>query len=197
MPKPEKVLQFLAADLEEALGDEVLSVAVHGSWALGDFTAGQSDLDVLVVMATDTTAATLAAVHDVHARLDAEFPEWGDGYVEVEYVSVEAIRAVVPGTDEAHPMISVGKGEPLHALGHHVGQTRPRKPSSRPPRAAPGRRVGAGVHGMTDGLSQLAQPARTERSRAAEPGPALMGTGRAVIAALTVATALRSNRTSF
>ena len=116
MAKPGEVLARLAADLVEALSDQLLSLALHGSWALGDFTPGRSDLDVLAVMATDPTAATLAALHEVHARLTTDFPEWGDGHVEVEYVSVEAIRAVVQGTDESHPMISVGKGEPLHEL---------------------------------------------------------------------------------
>ena len=116
MAKPEEVLARLAADLQEALGNELLSVAVHGSWALGDFTPGHSDLDVLAVLATDPTPATLAALHEVHARLGTDFPEWGEGHVEVEHVSVEAIRAVVQGTDESHPMISVGKGEPLHEL---------------------------------------------------------------------------------
>lgn len=116
MAEPEVVLAYLAADLVETLGDQLLSLALHGSWALGDFTPGNSDLDVLAVMATDPTAATLAALHEVHARLGADFPEWGDGYVEVEYVSVAAVRAVVQGTDESHPMISVGKGEPLHEL---------------------------------------------------------------------------------
>jgi len=116
MAKPEEVLARLAADLAAALDDQLLSVALHGSWALGDFTPGRSDLDLLAVMSTDPTPATLAALHEVHARLGANFPEWGDGQVEVEYVSVEAIRAVVRGWDESHPMISVGKGEPLHVL---------------------------------------------------------------------------------
>jgi predicted nucleotidyltransferase len=116
MAKPEDVLARLAADLQEALGDELLSVAIHGSWALGDFSPGRSDLDVLAVMANDPTPATLAALHEVHARLGTDFPEWGDGHVEVEYVSVESIRAVVEGTGESPPMISVGKGEPLHEL---------------------------------------------------------------------------------
>jgi len=117
MAKPEEdVLARLAADLQEALGDELLSVAIHGSWALGDFSPGRSDLDVLAVMANDPTPATLAALHEVHARLGTDFPEWGDGHVEVEYVSVESIRAVVEGTGESPPMISVGKGEPLHEL---------------------------------------------------------------------------------
>ena len=115
MADPEEVLARLAADLERVLGGGLLSLALHGSWALGDFTPGRSDLDVLAVMATDPTAATLAALHEVHARLATDFPEW-DGHVEVEYVSVEAIRAVVQGTDESHPMISVGNGEPLHEV---------------------------------------------------------------------------------
>jgi hypothetical protein len=116
MAEPEVVLAHLAADLVETSGDQLLSLALHGSWALGDFTPGNSDLDVLAVMATDPTAATLAALHKVHARLATDFPEWGEGYVEVEYVSVAAIRAVVQGTGESRPMISVGKGEPLHEL---------------------------------------------------------------------------------
>src|SRR5215207_9576778 len=77
MVKPGEVLARLAADLVEALGDQLLSLALHGSWALGDFTPGRSDLDVLAVMATDPRAATLAALHEVHARLTTDFPEWG------------------------------------------------------------------------------------------------------------------------
>jgi predicted nucleotidyltransferase len=61
MAKPEEVLARLAADLVETLGDQLLSVAVHGSWALGDFTPGHSDLDVLAVMATDTTPGPVPA----------------------------------------------------------------------------------------------------------------------------------------
>lgn len=116
MANPEEVLARLAVDLVEALGNDLLSVAVHGSWALGDFTPGHSDLDVLAVLATDPTPATLTTLRGVHARLGTDFPEWGDGHVEVEYVSVDAINSVVQGTDESHPMISVGKGEQLHEL---------------------------------------------------------------------------------
>lgn len=122
MADPEELLARLAADLAQVLGGELLSLAVHGSWALGDFTPGRSDLDVLAVMATDPTAGALAALHKVHARLAIDFPEW-DGHVEVEYVSAEAVRAVLEGTDASHPMISIGPGEPLHeveASRHYV-----------------------------------------------------------------------------
>jgi predicted nucleotidyltransferase len=122
MAEPAEVLARLAAELAEVLGDDLLSLALHGSWALGDFAPGRSDLDVLAVMATDPTAATLAGLDDVHARLDTDFPEW-NGHVEVEYVSAEAVEAVVQGADESHPMIRVSPGEPLHeveASRHYV-----------------------------------------------------------------------------
>jgi predicted nucleotidyltransferase len=115
MAKPAAVLTRLAAELAEVLGDDLLSLALHGSWALGDFAPGRSDLDVLAVMATDPTAATLAGLDDVHARLGTDFPEW-NGHVEVDYVSVRAVEAVVQGIAESHPMIRISPGEPLHEV---------------------------------------------------------------------------------
>ena len=122
MAQPTEVLASLAAELVAVLGDDLLSLALHGSWALGDFAPGRSDLDVLAVMATDPTAATLADLEDLHARLDTEFPEW-NGHVEVDYVSAEAVEAVVQGVDQSHPMIRISPGEPLHeveASRHYV-----------------------------------------------------------------------------
>jgi hypothetical protein len=122
MAEPAEVLASLAAQLAEVFGDDLLSLGLHGSLALGDFAPGRSDLDVLAVMATDPTTATLAALNDVHARLDTDFPEW-IGHVEVDYISVEAVKAVVQGTDESHPMIRISPGEPLHeveASRHYV-----------------------------------------------------------------------------
>jgi predicted nucleotidyltransferase len=109
------VLTRLAAELAEVLGEDLLSLALHGSLVLGDFAPGRSDLDVLAVMATDPTAATLAGLVDVHARLETDFPEW-NSHVEVDYVSAEAVEAVLHGTDESHPMIRISPGEPLHEI---------------------------------------------------------------------------------
>ena len=122
MAEPAEVLTRLAADLTEVLRDDLLSLALYGSLALGDFAPGRSDLDVLAVMAIDPTATTLARLGDVHTRLDADFPEW-NGHIEVDYVSIEAVEAVVQGTDEPHPMIRISPGEPLHhveASRHYV-----------------------------------------------------------------------------
>jgi hypothetical protein len=122
MAEPAEVLTRLAAELAEVLGDDLLSLALHGSSALGDFAPGRSDLDVLAVMAADPSATTLAGLNDVHARLDTDFPEWS-GHVEVDYVSAEAVEAVVQRTDESRPMIRISPGEPLHevkASRHYV-----------------------------------------------------------------------------
>jgi hypothetical protein len=122
MAEPADVLARLAAELSEVFDDDLWSLALHGSWTLGDFARGRSDLDLLAVMATDPTPATLAGLDEVHARLDRDFPEW-TGHVEVDYVSAEAVEAVVLGADESHPMIRISPGEPLHeveASGHYV-----------------------------------------------------------------------------
>jgi predicted nucleotidyltransferase len=115
MAEPAEVFARLAADLTEVLGDDLLSLALHGSLALGDFAPGRSDLDVLAVMATDPTATTLASLDDVHARLDTDFPEWS-GRVEVDYISAEAVEAIVQGIDESRPMIRISPREPLHEV---------------------------------------------------------------------------------
>jgi hypothetical protein len=122
MAESADVLKRLTADLAEVLGDDLLSLVLHGSWALGDLAQGRSDLDVLAVMTTDPTAATLAGLDAVHARLAMGFPEW-NGRVEVDYVSAQAVQAVVQGTDESHLMIRISPGEPLHeveASRHYV-----------------------------------------------------------------------------
>lgn len=110
---PEELLARLAADTVRVLEGELMSLTPHGSWVLGDFCPDRSDLDLLAVMATYPKAATITALQEVHARLGRDFPEW-DGRVEVEYVPIETIRAVVQGTHGPHPMITVGGGEPFH-----------------------------------------------------------------------------------
>jgi hypothetical protein len=112
---PDDLLARLAADLGEELGDELLSLSVHGSWVAGDFTLGRSDLDLLAVLARDPDARTLARLADRHAAIAAEAPEW-DGHVEVDYVSADAVAGILAGDGAQHPMVRISPGEPLHLL---------------------------------------------------------------------------------
>jgi hypothetical protein len=55
-------------------------------------------------------------LNEVHARLATEVPECGEVRAEVDYVSVDAIKAVERGTAESPPITSVTTGEPLHEV---------------------------------------------------------------------------------
>jgi hypothetical protein len=112
---PENLLGRLAAGLGEELGDELLSLSVHGSWVAGDFTPGRSDLDLLALLAHDPNERTLARLSDRHAAISTEAPEWDD-HVEVDYVSVDAVEGVLGGDGQRHPMVRISPGEPLHLL---------------------------------------------------------------------------------
>ena len=115
---PEDLLNRLAADLGEELGDELLSLSVHGSWVAGDFKLGRSDLDLLAVLAHDPGGRMLARLAALHAAIAAETPEWDD-HVEVNYVSVAAVEGVLAGDSQEHSMVSISPGEPIHLVLAH------------------------------------------------------------------------------
>src|SRR5215213_1583770 len=106
------MLSRLGAGLAEELGDELLSLSVHGSWVAGDFKLGRSDLDLLAVLAHDPDERTLARLTALHRAIAAEAPEWDD-HVEVDYVSVDAIAGVLAGDGPEHSMVRISPGEPI------------------------------------------------------------------------------------
>src|SRR3712207_5572972 len=112
---PEDLLSRLAARLGAELGDELLSLSVHGSWVAGDFAPGRSDLDLLALLAHDPDEQLLTRLTGLHAAIAAEAPDW-DGHVEVNYVSVDAVTGVLAGQAVPHPMVQISPGEPLHLL---------------------------------------------------------------------------------
>jgi predicted nucleotidyltransferase len=113
--RPERVLDRLAADIRAALGEDLVSLAVHGSWVFGDFTPGRSDLDLLAVLATDPTASLLTQLGDMHAGIERDHRDWA-GHIEVDYVSSSAVADVVRGVARSHPMIRISPGEAIHML---------------------------------------------------------------------------------
>jgi predicted nucleotidyltransferase len=106
------LLERLSRDIADALGPDLVGLYVHGSWALGDFHPGRSDVDLLAVLDTDPTAATADTLRILHARLAADHPEWADR-VEVEYLSEVALAGF---RTEPRPMVRISPGEPLHLL---------------------------------------------------------------------------------
>jgi Domain of unknown function (DUF4111) len=109
------VLDRLAADIQAALGEDLVSLAVHGSWVFGDFRPGRSDLDLLAVLATDPTATLLTQLSEVHAGVERDYPDWA-GHIEVDYLSSSAVADIVRGVARSHPMIRISPGDAIHML---------------------------------------------------------------------------------
>jgi Domain of unknown function (DUF4111) len=118
---PRQLLDRLTADLSAALGPGLLGLSVHGSWVVGDFHLGRSDLDLVAVLADDPTEATLATLTRLHAELANDHPEWYE-HVEVDYVSPYAVRDVLEGKG-GRLLVRISPGEPIHltpATSHYL-----------------------------------------------------------------------------
>ncbi|MFF0658594.1 aminoglycoside adenylyltransferase domain-containing protein [Micromonospora tulbaghiae] len=125
------VLDDLRETWRRSLADRLLGLYLHGSLVAGDFAANRSDVDLLAVLTADPDEEILDVLAELHSDLDRRHPQWA-GRVEVEYVSLDAMRAI-PGRD--HSIARVSPGESLHLLPatthrlvtwaavHHHGRT--------------------------------------------------------------------------
>ncbi|MEU6078373.1 aminoglycoside adenylyltransferase domain-containing protein [Micromonospora sp. NPDC047074] len=113
---PKMVLSDLRDAWSPALAGQLLGLYVHGSLVAGDFAEDRSDLDLLAVLDTDPDENLLAVLAGLHADLDRRHPRWA-GRIEVEYVSLAAVRDVAHGgTGRDHVIARVSPGELLHLL---------------------------------------------------------------------------------
>ncbi len=124
-----QVLRDLADDISRLLGRRLLGLYAHGSLIAGDFAPDRSDLDVFAVLSADPDQALLRPLTALHAGFDRRHSRWA-GRIEVEYVSLDALREgppshVAAGTRSpghqaagppGHVMARTSPGEPLHLL---------------------------------------------------------------------------------
>jgi predicted nucleotidyltransferase len=68
------VVTVLADRLHELLGERLVGVYLGGSLVMGDFIAGSSDYDLLVVVSGDVSSADLSRLVALHERLVDELP---------------------------------------------------------------------------------------------------------------------------
>jgi predicted nucleotidyltransferase len=106
----EAMLDLVRSSVLSALGERVVGVYLFGSLATGDFDEGVSDIDVLVVTATDLTGSEQAALRELHRHLGAGHPEWADR-VEVVYLSVDALATF---RTRRSALSVTSPGEPFH-----------------------------------------------------------------------------------
>ncbi|MGW9198705.1 aminoglycoside adenylyltransferase domain-containing protein [Micromonospora chersina] len=116
MATPETVLSDLRDAWDAALPGRLLGLYLHGSLVAGDFAADRSDLDLLAVLSVDPDENLLDVLAGLHAGLDRRHPRWA-GRIEVEYVSLDAVRDAARGrTGHDHVIARVSPGESLHLL---------------------------------------------------------------------------------
>ena len=116
MASPEMALSDLRDGWRSALNGRLLGLYLHGSLVAGDFAADRSDLDLLAVLDNDPDEDLLDLLAGLHADLDRRHPQWA-GRIEVEYVSLEAVRqAAHGGTGQDRVIARVSPGELLHLL---------------------------------------------------------------------------------
>ncbi|MEW2329034.1 aminoglycoside adenylyltransferase domain-containing protein [Micromonospora chersina] len=116
MTTPETVLSDLRDAWSAALAGRLLGLYLHGSLIAGDFATDRSDLDLLAVLGADPDENLLDVLAGLHADLDGRHPRWA-GRIEVEYVSLAAVRDAAQGrTGHDHVIARVSPGESLHLL---------------------------------------------------------------------------------
>lgn len=109
-PATDAILSELVAQINDALGDDLIGLYLYGSAVFGDFDPDSSDLDLLAITRTDIDDATFDRLRAMHDQLAAGFPAW-DNRIEVQYYAADALRHF---KTQRSPMAGISPGEPLN-----------------------------------------------------------------------------------
>ena len=93
-PDLNAVLSEWLSAIQTALGDDFIGAYLQGSFAVGDFD-GDSDVDFLVAIRTELSAAQLAELQAIHARIYDLPSPWAQ-HLEGSYFTEEALRRSDP-----------------------------------------------------------------------------------------------------
>lgn len=99
------LLHQLLEGVRAVLGHQFVGLYIHGSLASGDFDPQRSDIDFLVVTATELPDEMLTALEAMHARLTASGLRWVTR-LEGSYIPQQALRRYDPA-HARHPALRV------------------------------------------------------------------------------------------
>jgi hypothetical protein len=109
MDKVRLLLDDLTTGIRDVLGAKLLGLILWGSYVVGDFDPGISDVDLLAVLSADVDELELAALEEMHAAVAREYPAWADR-IEVRYATVATLDRPEAGGE----IVSISPGEPLN-----------------------------------------------------------------------------------
>ena len=104
-PELDSVLRELLSGARGLLGHRFIGLYLEGSLAIGDFDAGKSDVDFVVVTDAAPSAEAFMALQALHERIAAGPSKWA-GELEGSYISWHALRH--DPRPAAHPYIDRG-----------------------------------------------------------------------------------------
>ena len=108
VPAVPSIVTTFVARLSEVLGGRLVAVVLGGSWTMGDFVDGHSDLDLLVITADELSSDDLARLAALHERLLSEKPD--ARLVEGDYVPRDWLTPT--GTTRPAPFFTGGRLQP-------------------------------------------------------------------------------------
>ncbi len=106
-PDINAVLNLLLTNVQAILGDRFVGLYLYGSLASGDFDPQRSDIDFVVVTATELPNELMPALAAMHAQLAASDLPWAKK-LEGSYIPQGALRRYAP-TDPPRPQVNEGR----------------------------------------------------------------------------------------
>lgn len=108
MPYPDikTVLYRLRSNVQNILKEQFIGMYIHGSLASGDFDPQRSDIDFLIVTASDLPEKTIMKLEIMHARIVASNSKWAKK-LEGSYIKKQALKQNEP-PDFPRPYVNGG-----------------------------------------------------------------------------------------
>ena len=111
-PEVAPILDRVIAGLNAILDQQLVGIYVYGSLVDGDFDAGISDIDMVVVMKREIDAALFDALDELHEAIVEDNPAWHDR-LELVYIAASGLRRFRTRTSR---IAVISPGEPFHCL---------------------------------------------------------------------------------
>jgi len=92
--------------LVNELGENLVSVILHGSLCAGDFDIKTSDIDLIVTTQTELSLNDFYVMSHIHNALKVHAPEWGKRF-EISYITHDELYTLAP---PVHPRIYLNGG---------------------------------------------------------------------------------------
>ena len=106
------IIDRLIDELNVILAGDLVGIYLYGSLVSGDFEIAVSDIDLVVVLATELNARQFRTLQTMHARVVADYPDWDDR-LELAYISRRALKTF----RNAESTIGIiSPGEPFHLI---------------------------------------------------------------------------------